>query len=195
MQKSSESEQDSAAELISRSVGGDLPAFRLLMESHQQYAYAVAFRLLHDTENTKDVVQEAFIRVWNNLHAYRREVKFTTWLYKIVINLCYDRMKMESRRKRWLGYFGGLTAGDEVAQGPDLDEEIGNADLRRSILLEAKKLPPRQQLVFRLRDVQDFSLEEIAEMADMSISSAKTNLCYARRRIRIAVMHMRGGEK
>ena len=193
MQKSSESEQDSAAELISRSVGGDLPAFRLLMESHQQYAYAVAFRLLHDTENTKDVVQEAFIRVWNNLHAYRREVKFTTWLYKIVINLCYDRMKMESRRQKWFGYVARLSEDDKVAQGRNLDEDIENADLREHILCEARKLPPRQHLVFHLRDIQDFSIEEIAEMASMSVSSVKTNLCYARRRIRVAVMNMQGG--
>ena len=116
MQKPSESDQEEnpAAELISRSRRGDLSAFRLLMESQQRYAYAVAYRLLHDTENAKDVVQEAFIRVWNNLDKYRQEVKFTTWLYKIVINLCYDKMKMESRRKRWLKLFGGGRLGNGV---------------------------------------------------------------------------------
>ncbi len=188
------SESNPSAELISRSRGGDLQAFRLLMESHQRYAYALAVRLLHDKENAEDVVQEAFIRVWTNLHSYRRDVKFTTWLYKIVINLCYDRMKTESRRKRWLRYFGGLAGTDEVAGGTDLDEAIGNADMREKILTEAKNLPPRQRMVFHLRDVQDFSLQEIAEMAGMSVNSVKTNLCYARRRIRQAVTPVRGDQ-
>lgn len=194
MKKPPESEQDEnpAAELISRSSRGDLSAFGLLMDSHKRYAYAVAFRLLHNTENAEDVVQEAFIRVWNNLQAYRSEVKFTTWLYKIVINLCYDRMKMESRRRKWLGYFGGDREQD-VAQSHDLVEDIENADLRRFILGEAKKLPPRQRLVFLLRDVQDFSLQEIAEKTGMSIGTAKTNLCYARQKIRVAVTQREGG--
>ena len=191
---SASSEEESAAELVLRCREGDLSAFRLLMESHQRYAYAVAFRLLHDTENAQDVVQEAFIRVWNNLGKYRPAVKFTTWLYKIVIHLCYDRMKMDSRRKKWLGYFGGTGEPDEAIQGRDLAGDIENADLRGHILCEAQKLPPRQRLVFQLRDVQDFSLEEIAVMAGMSIGTVKTNLCYARQKIRAAVTQMQGGE-
>ena len=195
MQHSEEHQQEPLADLISRCREGDLAAFRLLMESQQRYAYAVAFRLLHDTDNAQDVVQEAFIRVWNNLGRYRPEVKFTTWLYKIVINLCYDRMKMESRRKRWLGYFGGTREQEEGVHGRDLATDIENADLRTHILREAKSLPPRQRLVFHLRDIQDFSLEEIAERAGMSIGTVKTNLCYARRKIREAVIHWEGGQQ
>jgi RNA polymerase sigma-70 factor (ECF subfamily) len=184
---------ESSAELISRSCHGDLSAFRLLMESHQRYAYAVAFRLLHDTENAKDVVQEAFIRVWKNRKGYRPEVRFTTWLYRIVANLCFDRLKMESRRRRWLGHLDVLK-GDE-ASDMNLDDEMGNVDLSRRILREAEKLPPKQYLVFQLRDVQDFSIEEIAGVAGMSINSVKANLCYARRRIRNAVMPEKGEGK
>jgi RNA polymerase sigma-70 factor (ECF subfamily) len=197
MNKPSESEQKHQLiqELVERSLNGDLSAFRLLMESQQRYAYAVAFPLLRDEENTKDVVQEAFIRVWNNLGAYKSDVKFTTWLYKIVINLCYDRMKMDSRRKNIFGYIGDLLGRNDFSPGKSLLEEIERNDLCKQVLSEAKKLPPKEQLVFHLRDVQDFSIEEIAEMAGISVASVKTNLCYARKKIRVAVSRMQESER
>jgi RNA polymerase sigma-70 factor (ECF subfamily) len=173
--------------LIARSIAGDLGAFRSLMESQQRYAYAVAFRLLHDDEGAKDIVQEAFIRVWNNISRYRPESRFTTWLYKIVVNLCYDRMKMESRRKSVFGSIGGLFGGAEIADSRDPEQEAEDTDLREHILSAAKRLPPKQRLVFLLRDIQDLSIEDIAEIGRMSVGSVKTNLCYARRVLRIAV--------
>lgn len=190
----SEKENRATQQLIVRSLEGDLSAFRLLMESQQRYAFAVALPLLRDEENAREVVQEAFIRVWNNLARYRREVKFTTWLYKIVVNLCYDKMKMESRRKNIFGSIGALFDGSDVAGSQDVHRQLEQADLRDHILSEAKKLPPKEQLVFHLRDVQDFSLQEIAEIAGLSIASVKTNLCYARRRLRMALILMQERE-
>ena len=165
------------------------------MESQQQYAYALAFRLLHDEDDAKDVVQEAFIRVWNNLARYTPEVKFTTWLYKIVVNLCYDRIKMEARRRTLFGYVSRLLNRDDIPDGNDLQQAAENVDLSERILSAAKKLPPVQNLVFHLRDVQDFSIEEISEIAGISAGSVKTNLCYARKRLRIAMIHMQEGER
>ncbi len=158
------------------------------MESKQRYAYALAFRLLHDTDDAEDVVQEAFIRVWKNLDSYRPEIKFTTWLYKIVVNLCYDKMKMASRRQHVFGYLAGLINPGDVADTRNVQEEIENLDLRDHIIASAKKLPPMERLVFHLRDIQDLSIGEIAEFAGISVGSVKTNLCYARKRIRLALM-------
>jgi len=180
----------SLPELIARSQNGNLQAFRSLMESQKQYAYAVAFRLLHDEENVNDVVQEAFIRVWNNLGRYRKEVKFTTWLYKIVVNLCYDKIKKESRRKNIFSTLGESGHADEATDGRDLHNEIEQRDLSARVLSESKKLPPKEYLVFHLRDIQDFSIEEIAEIAGTSINSVKVNLCYARRRIRNVITRL-----
>lgn len=179
--------------LVRGSLQGDRMAFRRLMESHQRYAYALAVKLLHDEDDAKDVVQEAFIRVWNNLATYRPEIKFTTWLYKIVVNLCYDKMKMESRRKNIFGYLAGFMTINDVPDDRDLHDEVEKLDLREYILSAATKLPPMERLIFHLRDVQDFSIEETAEIAGISIGSVKTNLCYARKRIRIAVTKIQEG--
>jgi RNA polymerase sigma-70 factor, ECF subfamily len=187
-------ENPSLPELIAQSQNGNLPAFRLLMDSQKQYAYIVAIRLLRDEENAKDVVQEAFIRVWNNLGRYRKEVKFTTWLYKIVVNLCFDKIKMEKRQKNIFGSVGDLFRSDDVADNRDLQNEIEINDLHERVLSESKKLPPKEYLVFQLRDVQDFSIEEISEIIGMSIGSVKTNLCYARQRMRAAINRLEESE-
>ena len=190
----SEEQQKHVRELIGRSIGGDLTAFRALMESHQRYAYAVALPLLRDEERANDAVQEAFIRVWKNLRSYRPEVKFTTWLYTIVVRLCYDAMKMESRRNNIFSAIGDLIGRSDNTEGGNLQEEIENADLCRHVLSEATKLPPKERLVFHLRDVENFSMEEIAEMAGISVALVKTNLCYARRKLRIAVARLQESE-
>ncbi len=166
--------------LVSKSLKGDLDAFRSLMEFHEDYAFALAYRLLHDEEDSKDVVQEAFIRVWNNLPRYRKEVKFTTWLYKIVTNLCYDRMKMDARRRRVLGFFNR----SDVPDGTDVHKRLEDTDLLEYVRSAIRLLPPKERLVLQLRDLQDFSIDEIADLTDMSVASVKTNLCYARKRIR-----------
>lgn len=190
----SEQANTTARDLIQRCLEGNFEAFGSLMESQQRYAYALAFRLLHDDEDAKDVVQDAFIRVWSNLKKYRPEVKFTTWLYKIVVNLCYDRMKMESRRNRVFGYLTGLVRRSDPADSRDLHKEVEGKDLHECILAAARKLPPMEKLIFHLRDVQDFSVEEVAEIARTSIGSVKTNLCFARKRIRTAVRQMQERE-
>ena len=176
------------------SLDGDRTAFQSLMESQQSFAYALAFRLLRDEENAKDIVQEAFIRAWKHLGRYRPEVKFTTWLYKIVVNLCYDRLKVDTRRRNVFGVFGARFDQADIPDRRELQEEVEHTDLCNHILRFAKRLPPKENLVFHLRDVLDFSIEEIAEIAGISVGSVKTNLCYARKRIRIAVTRMQERE-
>jgi RNA polymerase sigma-70 factor, ECF subfamily len=165
------------------------------MEAHQHYAFALAIRILHDEEDAKDVVQDAFVRVWNNLGKYRKEVKFTTWLYKIVVNLCFDRIKLNSRRNGLFDRLTGLFVRNDLPDGGDLEKEIEMIDLRDSVLSAARELPPMENLVFHLRDIQDFSVAEVAEIAGISVGSVKTNLCLARKRLRIAIMKLQGGGK
>lgn len=181
-------------ELVRKCVAGDLAAFRALMQSYQPYATAIAFRLLRDEEDAKDIVQDAFLRVWNHLAEYRSDVKFTTWLYKIVVNLCYDKMKMRSRRNSLFAFFSGGTDAEEFADKLNIHEEMEHKDMMTTILSAAKSLPPMEHLVFHLRDVEDFSVDEVAEITGISPGSVKTNLCYARKRIRFALERLQKSE-
>lgn len=181
-------------ELIMTCLRGDRHAFRLLMQAHQRYAYALAFRLLHDDDRAKDAVQEAFIQVWKKLSTYRPEIKFNTWLYKIVVHRCYDRMKMEARKRSAFGFLAGLITPDDIAAEHDVHRELEQSDMRQHILEAAKKLPPRERLVFHLRDLQDFTIAETAEYAGISAAAVKTNLHYARKRIRLELLRVLGNQ-
>lgn len=180
--KTDDPETSHVSELIGRCLRNESGAFRRLVEEHQSYVFSLAFRLLRDEDDARDVVQETFIRVWKNLHRYDQRAKFTTWLYTITVNLTSDMLKSRARRRRWF-----LAPGTEETQhSAEAKEEMNivNGDLAANIKTLAGKLPPRQQLVFVLRDLQDLSVDEVGRILSMSTSSVKTNLCYARRFIR-----------
>lgn len=170
-------------ELLKRCLDGDRRAFRQLVASCQQYAFALAFRIVLDEDEAKEIVQEAFIRVWKNLASYDPSVRFTTWLYKIVVNLSYDAAR---KRTRHQGRSVPLDAADEQEGRPAPEEETAliNRDLAAKIRAFAEDLPRVQRMVFVLRDLQDLSVDETAEILSMSPGAVKTNLCYARRSIR-----------
>ena len=154
------------------------------MEQYQGYAFAVAFRVLCDEEEAKDVVQESFIRIWSSLPRYNREMKFTTWMYSIVAHLCYD--KLRTRKKK------GTTALDavdpsllaSVAVEHNPERLYSNKELARVITMLTDKLPPKQKIVFVLRDIQGLSVREVSGILRLSENSVKANLVYARRFLR-----------
>jgi RNA polymerase sigma-70 factor (ECF subfamily) len=173
--------------LIDRCLRHERSAFRQLVEEHQHYVFVIAFRVLRNEEDARDVTQETFIRVWKNLHTYDMRTKFTTWLYTIAVNLAYDQLKGNRRKHRWLSVIGSPEL-DSVAAPMGEEARIVNRDLAGKIAELAGELPPKQQKVFILRDLQDLSVDEVARVLSISVNSVKTNLCYARRSIR-AKMH------
>jgi RNA polymerase sigma-70 factor (ECF subfamily) len=170
--------------MIRRCQDGDLDAFNELILHHQQYAFSVAIHLLCDEQDARDAVQETFLRVWEHFHRYEPERKFTTWLYTIVTNVCLDRLR---HRKRWQRLFATGVADGEVEDLPeeqDLSTLHSNRELCAIIRTLTDQLPPKQRLVFVLRDLEDLPVEEVATISGMSEASVKTNLHLARRRLR-----------
>ena len=181
--KTGDPETPHVSELIGRCLRNEEGAFRRLVEEHQNYVFSLAFRVLRDEDDARDVAQETFIRVWKHLPAYDPRAKFTTWLYTITVRLASDLLKSKTRRRRWL--LAPETADRQNPSGATEEERnIVNRDLAVNIKALAGKLPPKQQLVFVLRDLQDLTVDEVGQILSMSTSSVKTNLCYARRFIR-----------
>jgi len=182
-------EQRPLDDLIECSKRGENDAFRHIVERHRGYAFALAFRLVCDEDTAKDVVQESFIRVWKHLKEYDPTVKFTTWLYRIVVNLSYDQMKMDMRRKNVIG--NELEWGQSIGSVNAVSEtNLSNKDLADQIRSVAGRLPLKQRLVFLLRDLNDLSVRETAEVLSMSTNSVKANLSYARQSIRKQLEHL-----
>jgi len=164
--------------LLRNSLRGDTRAFRSIVETYQSYAYALAYRILAQQEDAEDVVQDAFLRVWRHAADYKPGIKFTTWLYSIVSNLCYDRLRMRQRQNEF------STAGEpeNLSDTPLQGDAAGG--LLHNIHRVLRDLPHQQQMVFILRDLQDLSVKEVASILDISESAVKSNLHYARKQLR-----------
>ena len=167
-------------DLVELSKQGDTAAFRRLVETCQPFVFRLAFRLLCCNDEAKDVVQETFIRVWLHLNKYKNDVRFSTWLYKITCNLCYDRLRAMKRSH--------TTSIDllelDLADGNDIEKSVINQNLKEWITALTNELTPKQRLVFMLRDIEELELDEVKEITGMSGAKIKSNLYLARQYIK-----------
>jgi RNA polymerase sigma-70 factor (ECF subfamily) len=179
---------DSSIDVRESSVDGsqprDLATFEQLVRQYQPLAYSLAMRFLGDETEATDVVQDSFIRIWRHMNQYNPKQKFTTWLYRIVANLCIDRTRALKRR-RALFFSRDVDPGlEEIADQRDSETTHSNEQLAEIITRLSNHLSRKQRLVFALRDLQDLTVEEVVKITGMSIGSVKTNLYYARKTIR-----------
>ncbi len=167
-------------EIIRKATEGNAEAFRLIVSQHQPLLYSVAYRFLGNGQDAEDMVQEAFIRLWKNLSKYRADVKLSTWLYKIVVNLCLDVLKSSHRRHQ-----ENLVEIKEKSKMnySSADDEMNIRELHELIQEAASELTPRQKAVFILRDLEEMNVEEVGKILSMSPGNIKSNLYYARRQM------------
>jgi RNA polymerase sigma-70 factor, ECF subfamily len=163
---------------IRRAASGDQGAFRIIVSQNQSFLYAVAFRFLGNTADAEDAVQEAFVRLWKNLPSYRPEVKLTTWLYKIVVNLSLDILK-SGHRKHQKGRVE-VQSYTSIISAQAADDELHAQELHAFIQEAASELTPKQKAVFILRDLEELPVEDVCSILSMSAGNVKSNLYYAR---------------
>jgi len=170
--------------IIEEAKNGDVNAFREIVKCHQSYAYAVAFRFLCNEDDAEDIVQESFIRIWNHLRDFDPKMKFTTWMYKIVVNLCYDKAKSNKRRAKVFERLNDNSSQENFIAKNCLEKEFTDREAVELIKHFADGLSEKQKMIFMLRDMQDLTIEEVRNITGMSESAIKTNLFFARQNIR-----------
>lgn len=179
--------EEELLKLIREAQRGDLNAFETVLKNYQYYAYTVAFRVLANDDDAKDVVQECFIRIWKNLSGYNAKVKFTTWMYKIVINLCYDKL-----RRRKTEYERNEVLDEQFIGSDDNPEQLlSNKEQAEIIKHISDGLPEKQRMVFVLRDLEELTTDEVSQIMEMSVESVKANLSIARKTIRAKLIKWR----
>ena len=178
-----------APDIFQRIRAGDMAAFEELVRQYQPYAYSLAVRLLCNESEAEDAVQDTFIRVWRTIDRYDPSMQFSTWLYRIVTNLCLDKLRARHRRG-WISFQeeNGNDQAIDIRANVDLDELISAENLISIVRSLSDDLPETQRLVFVLRDLQDLSIEDVCNVTGLSEGSVKTNLHYARRKIREHLM-------
>jgi RNA polymerase sigma-70 factor, ECF subfamily len=168
----------SEPEQIEKAVNGDLHAFRSLVEKYQRFALSLAYRFVGSVDDAEDITQEAFVRLWTHLSKYRPEIKLTTWLYKIITNLCLDFLKSKQSKNRHR--MENIYDHAGISEPTTADHLLMSEELKSGILKLAEVLTPKQKAVFLLRDVEGLSVEEVTETLSMSAGNVKSNLYYAR---------------
>jgi RNA polymerase sigma-70 factor, ECF subfamily len=175
-------DREKLLELIEKCKKGDKGAFKYIMIDYSDYVFALAFRILCNDDDAKDIVQETFIRVWKNLEKYNPEIKITTWMYKIATNLCLDKLKVK-RRKPLIFNLEKEQILDSIAD-ENFSEQTDNRKLAEIIGKLANELSPKQKIVFVLKDIEELENEEIEHITGMDKGQIKSNLYYARQQIK-----------
>ena len=183
---------DDDAGLVSLVQKGDVDAFEQLVSRHQKRMLNVAFRLTNDYDDACEVVQDVFVSAYKNIGSFRGDAKFTTWLTTITVNLSKNRLKqMKSRKGREAFSLdepvqteeGGIRI-DPPSKEPSVLDCLEKRDTQNKVQDCIKALEPEYREVIVLRDMQDFSYEEIGSMLKMREGTVKSRLFRAREAIK-----------
>ncbi len=172
------------AQLISRCQAGDTASFDLLVGEHYQLAYNIAYRMLGDPDRAADATQNAFIRAFRALKGFRAEASFSTWLYRIVTNVCLDEARQASRRPASLTLVADDEATHEQRDVPDQQAAVtahAEQHQRQQVVHRAiQRLSPEHRAVIILYDLNGFSYQEVGQMLDVPVGTVKSRLNRAR---------------
>jgi RNA polymerase sigma-70 factor (ECF subfamily) len=168
--------------LIEECREGNFNNFRKLVDLTSPFAYSVAFRMLCNEDQAKDVVQETMVTIWQKLKKIKSAEVYKTWIYRIVVNKCYDQMRRMKRNPEFVAddHTWELIS-NRISEGPSTVLE--NRETAKIINILTEKLSSRQKVVFVLSDLEGMSNDEISEITGISKSAVKANLHYARKSI------------
>ena len=176
---------DPDEELLARVAAGDPASVRALVARKLPRLLSLAGRMLGDASAAEDVAQEAFLRVWKQAPRWRPgAARFDTWLYRVALNLCYDRL----RRRRELSYAEPPDRADE-APGPERGLEAADTGRRVSAALQA--LPDRQREAIVLCHYQELGNIEAAAIMGVSVEALESLLGRGRRTMRVVLADLR----
>lgn len=188
------SQRTDEKELIRAAQRGDPDAFEQLVRSYDQNVLRMAFNLLHSEEDARDIYQEVFLRVFRNLPRFRFECSFSTWLYRIVANLCLDQIRKRKVRKE--SSPAVETPSGEVDRLQFIPERRADVDPQRQLMSTEVKirinevldeLTPRERIVFQMRHFQGMRLRAIGEALGVTEEAAKNCLFRATQKMRAAL--------
>jgi RNA polymerase sigma factor (sigma-70 family) len=169
-------------QVVDRVRGGEPRLFAELVARHQDAVHATALRLLGDASDAEDTAQEAFLKAFRGLEGFRGDAKFSTWLYRITVNLCADharRRRRPDRRTHSIDVAGELPDGRMDTEGGLLASEE-----RRAVERAVLGLEERYRSIVVLHYYQKLSYEEIATVLGMPLKTVETRLYRARRMLR-----------
>lgn len=167
--------------ILTRARRGDTAAFEELVRLYEKRVYAVALRSSGNPEDAADIVQEVFLRAWRSIESFRGDSGFSTWLFRITMNLCVDH----ARHKHAQPQTQPIVTDDETERplpDPALtpEEHLDNRELGRELAAALEEISEEHRRIVLLRDVSGMSYTEIAEVLEISEGTVKSRLSRAR---------------
>ncbi len=184
----SEKKLEDEKKLIQKSKSGDVKSFETLIGRYQKMAYNVAYRIMGNEEDAKDMTQEALIKVYRYLDKFRMDSSFSTWMYRIVMNTCKDHLRKKKLK---------VTSIDKLIETSDGSMQVEIKDDKRTPeeLLISKEVSnevqnalqsvnEKNRIVVVLRDIKGFSYSEISEIIDVPVGTIKSRINRGRQELK-----------
>ena len=165
-------------ELVARSQGGDLDSFNQLVLRWERPIYALAYRVIGREEEARDVAQETFLRAFRALKGFKGQAKFSSWLYRITLNLCRDWMRRERRTPVAQTPDGVdiIELAGESTPSESIEDLVSRHELGRAVAKAMSQLPEEQRTAIILKEYHGLTFQEIADQLDCPLSTVKTRL-------------------
>ncbi len=172
------------AEIIRRCRAGDSSSFDLLVKAHYTPVYNTAFRMLGDADRAADATQAAFVRAFSSLRSFRGEASFSTWLYRIAVNVCLDALRDAAKQPVGLTFVSGEADDPQERSLPAEQADPARAAARherQALVPDAlRQLAPAQRMVLVLYDLSGLSYQEAAQVLEIPVGTMKSRLNRAR---------------
>ena len=173
-------------ELISRYLGGDVGAFDELMRAHEDRVFGICLRMLRDRQAALDATQETFLTVFRKADRYRAQAAFSTWLYRVAVNTCYDQLRRGKRHK--------AAPLPDTNDPPDTHtaDAMAAAEVRPDIEQALQDLQPEFRAAVVLVDLEGLALEQAADLLGVPIGTVKSRVFRGRRLLAEALGNLAG---
>jgi RNA polymerase sigma-70 factor (ECF subfamily) len=164
-------------ELARAAMAGDREAFGLLVERHRRTVFQLCYRFVGRQEEARDLAQDVFVRAWRGLRGFKEQSTFSTWLYRIGVNVCLNRVTAKAPRLDEMDPLDDAAAVDRHADDPA--ESLDRTRRAALVRIAITKLPPKQRATLVLRVYHELPHERIAEILGSSVGASKANFFHA----------------
>ena len=173
-------------ELVSRSVSGDHDSFNQLVVRWQRPIFALAYRVIGHEEDARDICQETFLRAFRGIKGFKGEAKFSSWLYRIALNLCRDKNRSAQRSplNKVSDDVDVLDLAPANVAGSSLEDQVGWSELGNEVSRAMMTIPDEQRTAIVLKEYQGLTFREIADFQGCPVSTVKTRVYQGLTRLR-----------
>jgi RNA polymerase sigma-70 factor (ECF subfamily) len=174
-------------DLISAVREGKIEAFDQIVRRYESKVLGVLYGMMRNSDDARDVAQDVFVKAYKSVDKFRGDSKLYTWLYRITVNMAIDYMRKKQKKAK-VEYNDEVKISDDNPAVPvdriNPSKTVQNKELRTKLQEAIEQLPEEQKSTFVLREMQDMSYQEIADVMNCSVGTVMSRLFYARKKVR-----------